>query len=139
MPFFRSLILALALSGPVAGLCDEAEELKASIVVRCIYSAGEFGNQLVDICVKADLAAAQALRNYPPQSAVIVNRCTARLQDDGWERIKMCADGDIAAEAALSSLGAAQADLIASCRAKAGRFGSVKVKACVEDALKPGR
>jgi len=136
--FLRSLILALALSAPASGICDEAEELRASIVVRCIYHAGEFGSQLVDICVKADLAAALALRDYPPQSAAIVNRCAERQQDDGWERIKMCADEDIAAEAALAALGPAQAEILAACRAKAGRFGSAKVKACVDQGLQSG-
>lgn len=138
MKHFKSLVLALALAAPVSGVCDEAEELRASIVVRCIYHAGEFGNQLVDICVKADLAAALALRDYPPQSAAIVNRCAERLQDDGWERIKMCADDDIVAEAALAALDPAQAQILAACRAKAGRFGSAKVKACVDQGIQSG-
>lgn len=131
MKFLRSLILALAVCAPAAGLCDEAEELRASIVVRCLYSVGEFGSQLVDICVKEDLAAAQALKKYP---ASVVDHCAGRVQGDGWSRIRMCADEEIAAEAALSKLDPKYAAALAECRSKAGVSGSAKVKACVDAA-----
>lgn len=132
------VLLAAALLDPSACLADEAEELRASIVVRCLYQAGEFGNQLVDICVKEDLAAALALQKYPPKSTMIVELCAERLQADGWARIKMCADEDIAAEEALARLDPRYGSLIAECRAKAGRFGSARALTCVQDALKPG-
>ena len=135
MKFPRSLILALALCAPAAGFCDEAEELKASIIVRCLYQVGEFGSQLVDICVKEDLAAAQALQNYPSHSAAIIDRCARGLQGDGWSRIRMCADGDIAAEEALAKLDPTHAPAIAECRTSAGAWGSAKVMACVDAAL----
>lgn len=126
------VLLAAALFGPFAAFADEAEELRASIVVRCLYHAGEFGNELVDICVKEDLAAARALLKYPPDSVAIVDLCAERLQGDGWARVKMCADEDIAAEEALARLDPRHGPLIAECRAKAGRFGSAKVRACVD-------
>lgn len=135
MKFPHSLILALALCTPAAGFCDEAEELKASIIVRCLYQFGEFGSELVDICVKDDLAAAQALQNYPSQSAAIIDRCARSLLGDGWSRIRMCADGDIAAEEALAKLDPKHAPAIAECRARMHASGSAKVKACVDAAL----
>ncbi len=126
------VLFAAALLSPFAAIADEAQDLKAAIVVRCIYSSGEFGNQLVDICVRDDLAAAQALRKYP---AVIVDNCAGRMQDDGWARVKMCADEDIAAEEALARLDPQHGSLVAECRAKTGRAGSAKVRACVDAAL----
>jgi hypothetical protein len=130
------ILLAAALFIPFASPADEAEDLRASIVVRCLYHVGEFGSQLVDICVRDDLAAAQALRKYP---ASIVDHCAGRVQGDGWTGIKMCADAEMAAEEALSKLGPQYATTIVECRAKAGAQGSAKVKACVDGALKPGR
>ena len=132
------VLLAGALLCAFPALADESEDLKSLIVMRCLYHAGEFGNELVDICVKADLAAAQALQEYPPQSAEIVQRCTARLLDGGWEKIRICADNDIAAEEALARLDPRHGSLIAECRAKAGRYGSAGALVCVQDALKPG-
>lgn len=128
------VLLAAALLCPFACPADEAGELRAWVVARCLYHAGEFGNELVDICVKADLAAAQALREYPPRSAAIVEGCTARLLDGGWEKIKMCADADIAAEEALARFDPRHGSLIAECRTKVGRFGSAKVRACADAA-----
>ena len=127
-----AVLFAAALFSPFAAFADETEELKASIVVRCIYHAGEFGNQLVDICVRDDLAAAQALRKYP---AAIVDNCAGRMQDDGWTKVKMCADEDMAAEKALAGLDPQHGSLVAECRAKTGRSGSAKVRACVDAAL----
>ena len=126
------MLLAAALFNPIVSFADEAEELRASIVVRCIYSAGEFGSQLVDICVKEDLVAARALQKYP---AAIVDHCAGRVQGDGWSRIRMCADEEIAAEAALSKLDPKYASALAECRARAGASGSAKVKACVDAAI----
>ena len=126
-----SMLLAAVLFNPFTAFADDAEELKAAIVVRCIYSAGEFGSQLVDICVKEDLAAAQALQKYP---AAIVDHCAGRVQGDGWSRVKMCADEEMAAEAALSKLDPKYAATIADCRSKAGALGSAKVKSCVDAA-----
>lgn len=131
-----SMLLAAALFIPFISFADEAEELRASIVVRCFYSVGEFGSQLVDICVKEDLDAAQALQKYP---ASIVDSCAGRVRGDGWARIRMCADEDLAAEEALSKLKPEDAETIADCRARAGAQGSAKVKACVDGASTAGR
>ncbi len=134
---------AVAASGLLAGLllpgavaADEAEELKASIVVRCLYSAGEFGSQLVDICVRDDLDAMQALQAYPPESAGMIEWCTHRLQVDGWVRVRMCVDENTEAEAALASLDSRHGKLIDDCRAKVGREGSVRVRSCVDQGIK---
>jgi len=123
-----SVLLAAALFNPFQLFADEAEELRASIVVHCFYSVGEFGSQLVDICVKENLAAAQALQKYP---AAIVDHCAGRVQGDGWSKIRMCADEEIAAEEVLSKLDPKYAATIMECRDKFGASGSAKVKACV--------
>lgn len=130
-PTMLSVLFAAALFNPFPLFADEAEELRASIVVHCFYSVGEFGSQLVDICVKENLAAAQALQKYP---AAIVDHCAGRVQGDGWSKIRMCADEEIAAEEALSKLGPKYAATIAECRDTVGASGSAKVKACVDAA-----
>lgn len=71
---------------------DEAQDLKATIVMRCYYAVGEFGSELVDRCVKDDLAASQALKQYPKEVAPVIQSCTDRLLGDGFGRIKACVD-----------------------------------------------
>jgi len=86
------LLLAVLVAASPDARGDEAQDLKASIVVSCIYQVGEFGSGLVDICVKENLAAAEALAGYPKSASQVVDDCTDRLQGDGWARIKMCVD-----------------------------------------------
>jgi hypothetical protein len=72
------------------------EDLQAEIVVGCIYSVGEFGAELVEICRKDNLAAALALRDYPPHHARIIEGCSRRLMASrGWAGVKECVDQEI--------------------------------------------
>ena len=73
-------------------LADEEQDFRAAVVMRCYYAVGEFGSELVDRCVKEDLAAADALKKYPPESASLIQSCTDRLIGDGHGRIKACVD-----------------------------------------------
>ena len=73
------------------------EDLMADIVYRCYYQMGEFGAAGVEVCVKGELSAMQALKMYPQEASEIVQRCTERLEPIGWEMVKSCADRDIAA------------------------------------------
>jgi hypothetical protein len=138
---FRAVAASLLLAGslfPGVAAADEAGDLKASIVVRCLYSAGEFGTQLVDICVRDDLDAVQALQAYPRESAAMIEWCTHRLQVEGWVRVKMCVDENAEAEAALATLGPLHGALIDACREKLGREGAARVRACVDKGIKSG-
>jgi hypothetical protein len=83
---------------PLPSGADEAQDLKAAIVMRCYYAVGEFGSELVDRCVKDDTAASAALQQYPPEHAAIVRSCTDRLQGDGFGRIKACVDEAVKAK-----------------------------------------
>ena len=77
-----SVLLAAALFNPFQLFADEAEELRASIVVHCFYSVGEFGSQLVDICVEENLAAAAELEPGAADGlAVHLQTAHAQLED----------------------------------------------------------
>jgi hypothetical protein len=85
-------LLAVASLFPQPLYADEAQDLKAAIVMRCYYAVGEFGAELVDRCVKDDTAAYEALGRYPPEHAGLVRSCTERRQGDGFARIQACVD-----------------------------------------------
>ena len=85
-------LLASFLSFPLVSFADEAQELRAAIVMRCYYAVGEFGAELVDRCVKEDTAAYEAMQSYPSEAKAAIQSCTNRLQGDGFGRIKACAD-----------------------------------------------
>lgn len=99
----RALIACTLLTSAALLACpvfaDDAtkeEDLKADIVNRCYYVMGEFGAELLDICVKGEISAMQALMAYPREAGEIVRRCTIDVQISGWERAKSCADKEIA-------------------------------------------
>jgi hypothetical protein len=91
IPAAAALLQAVLSFPPVVG-ADEAQDFKAAIVMRCYHAVGEFGSQLIDTCVKEDLAASEALKSYPPESAVLIQSCTDRLIGDGFARVKACVD-----------------------------------------------
>jgi len=100
----RSVLLCilLAVAGlpafPVLAANDaKEEELRADIVYRCYNVVGEFGSEAVAACVKGELSAMQALKEYPREAGEIVQRCTRQVQITGWEWAKSCVDKDIAA------------------------------------------
>jgi len=84
------LAAAVLFSPPVPA--DEAQDVKAAIVVRCYYAVGEFGAELVDRCVKDDTAAEQALKHYPAEAKTLIQACTDRVGGDGFARIQACVD-----------------------------------------------
>ncbi len=86
-----ALLQGILLFPLVAG-AEELQDFKAAIVMRCYHAAGEFGSELVDICVKEDLAAAETLKHYPPAAAAVIRSCTDRLIGDGFARVKACVD-----------------------------------------------
>jgi len=73
------------------------EELRADIVYRCYNLVGEFGSEGVAACVKGELSAMQALKEYPREAGEIVQRCTRQVQITGGEWAKSCVDKNIAA------------------------------------------
>jgi len=100
----RWALLCILLAGaglpafPVSAANDaKEEELRADIVYRCYNLVGEFGSEGVAACVKGELSAMQALKEYPREAGEIVQRCTRQVQITGWEWAKSCVDKDIAA------------------------------------------
>lgn len=85
-------LLATLLLPAFPAAADEAQDLKAAIVMRCYYAVGEFGAEMVDRCVKDDVAAAEALKAYPPEADALVKDCTDRIGGDGHHRIRACVD-----------------------------------------------
>ena len=82
---------------PVFAADDTREQdLRADIVYRCYNKMGEFGAEGVDVCVRGELSAMQALSAYPLEAGQIVQRCTLYVQIIGWELAKACVDKDIA-------------------------------------------
>jgi hypothetical protein len=132
------MLLAAVLWLPIAG-AGQSEDLQAEIVMGCIYSVGEFGAELVEICRKENLAAAQALLAYPSEHQELIERCGRRVMGSGgWAGVKLCADQDIEAQAALDVYPAEHRALIAECRKKNVESGQKNAKACVDERLASG-
>lgn len=123
-------VLALMLLAPPCAA--QAEDIKPEVVVRCIHDMGEWGTEMINRCVEADLAAAKALQAYPKAHGAVVDRCTQHMQRHGWEMVKLCADRDIEAAAALARYPAEFRFAIDSCREQVGEQGAAKVKACTD-------
>ena len=130
----RGMLLAVVLSPPIAG-ASQSKDLHAEIVMGCIYSVGEFGAELVEVCRKENLAAEQALRTYPSQHRDLIERCGRRVMGSGWVGVKRCADQDIQAQAALNAYPAEHRALIAECQEQNAEQGPKKFKACVDERL----
>jgi hypothetical protein len=144
-PIRRSVIVCVLLTSaaflafPLAAAEDiKEEDLRAEIVYRCHYQMGEFGAEGVDVCVKGDLSAMQALKTYPQQAGEIVQRCTRQVHIIGWELAKSCVDKDIAAESALAGYAEKHAMVLERCRAKFVGRGPARVKACVDEQIAAG-
>jgi hypothetical protein len=131
--FVHGTLLLLCLPLPGAG---QSEDLNAEIVMGCIYSVGEFGAELVEICRKENLAAAQALRAYPSRHEALIERCGRRVMGaGGWARVKLCADQDIEAQSALDRYPAEHRALIAECQEQNSDLGPKRAKDCVDERL----
>lgn len=114
-----------------ADIADEA-------VVRCHIQAGEWGNEMIDACVKAELEAAEAVLRYPEKDRMIVKRCAEGVEIKGWVSVKRCIDKDIAAANALSGYSERHQALIAQCNREMAKGGAARVKACVDEAIAAG-
>jgi hypothetical protein len=104
-------------------------------VARCILQVGEFGNDMVQICVADDVAAEKALSAYPEESKHIVTRCVRNVEQTGWVMAKRCADRDIAAAKALDDYPAEHEPLILKCTGQVGSRGPARVMECVDRAI----
>jgi hypothetical protein len=114
----------------VAAIAGEEDE----IVTGCHFSNAEWGQQMIDNCIKDNFANRALVLQYPEQHKSIVNRC--RLKNEyGWSEVKKCIDKDIDAQAALKSYGADKENLVAICDREFGVRGFVAVKACVDKKL----
>lgn len=104
------------------------------IITGCHFSNAEWGQQMIDNCIKDNFANRALVMQYPEQYKPIVNRC--RLKNEyGWSEVKKCIDKDIEAQAALESYGADKEYLITACDADFRHRGFVAVKACVDRKL----
>ena len=131
----RMTALSVALCLPFAA-AGQSDDVQADTVMGCIYSVGEFGAELVEICRKENLAAAQALRDYPKQHGHIIQSCSRRVMgSSGWAGVKLCADQDIEAQAALRGYPVEHHGLIAECEAQNAARGPSKIRACVDQRL----
>ncbi len=106
---------------------DEEDE----IVTGCHYSNAEWGNEMIDRCVKDNQATRAMVLQYPEQYKKIVDRCR-RGNEFGWSWVKTCVDRDIEAEAALAQYPMERAGLIDVCQADVGHRGAAAVKVCVD-------
>ena len=111
------------------------EDLKAEIVPNCILAVGEWGTDMVQICVEREVAALEAVLQYRAQARASVTRCTERWKRSGWTEVKACVEHDVEASAALAEYGQQHEALVARCRAQKGGEGTAAVKACVDEAL----
>jgi len=104
------------------------------IVTGCHYSNAEWGNEMIDRCIKDNQATRAIVLQYPERYKQIVERCR-RKNELGWSWVKACVDNDIEAEAALAKYPMERAALIDVCRADIGHRGAAAVKACVDRAI----
>lgn len=126
-----ALMLAGA-SADAVNIPTDPAELTQEISMRCIYDSGEFGDDAVQACMRADRAAANALMQYPADAEGVVNRCLAALWQRGYSMVQVCVEQDLEATAALAALGPEHAPVIAACREKVGAHGAANVKRCVD-------
>jgi len=128
-----------ALVGGVLLLAFCVGRADSGSVARCIHQVGEFGNEMVQICVDDDVAAEKALSQYPAKTRSIVARCSRHAEANGWVIAKRCADQDIAAEDALAGHPHEHKPLIEKCTNEVGDRGRARVKACVDQAIAAGQ
>lgn len=89
--FNRTVCTVALLCAPPLHAEDSSE-----IVTRCIFDMGEFGSEAVDICVRYDVEARNALKDYPPEAAQLIAKCTDRMKGGGWVMVKRCVDRGLA-------------------------------------------
>lgn len=114
------------------------EDLRAEIVPTCILAVGEWGTDMVEICVKREVAALEEVLQYRARADASVARCTERWKRSGWTEVKACVEHDMEASAALAEYAKQHEPLVVKCRAQKGGEGPAAVKACVDEALATG-
>lgn len=130
----RAPILFIFLLAPAVRAEDEVN-LTQEVILRCIYDVGEFGEQAVHACMRADLAAAEALKKYPAEAQAIVDRCREAIGTRGYGMVQVCVERDIAATAALRRYSAQHSGAIQVCEHKVGKHSPAEVQACVDAAI----
>lgn len=108
-----------------------AEDEEAEIVVSCYYSNGEWGVEMVDVCVKENHAFRAEVLAYPAEHKAVVEHCR-KGSSRGWKWVKNCVDKDIAAATALSQYGPELKQLIDVCEFEWRGAGAARVKSCVD-------
>jgi len=124
---FVAAILVLS-----SGVCRADDD--SDIVVGCIMSIGEFGAEMVDICVKENQAVRAEIARYPADMKKIVDLCSRR-KEMGWRIVKKCIDDDIAAGPALDAYARDHEQLLEHCQEEFIEDGASRIKMCVESAL----
>ncbi|MCW5604783.1 MAG: hypothetical protein KIS79_13910 [Burkholderiales bacterium] len=87
-------LFAAAGTAMAAGIPTDKAELTQEITLRCVYDMGEFGNDGVQACIRADMAAAETLAGYPPEAKSIVDRCFSTLWSRGYGMVQRCVERD---------------------------------------------
>jgi hypothetical protein len=127
-----SIVLTLAASQTDA-------DLKQDIIDRCRAHLGKHGSAAVRACTEQDIAAAEALTEYPNTAERTVLRCRTQLKYLGWSRVKACVDQNLEAKAALSSYPEKYQAIIDGCQTRMGAFGWHMVKACTDRDIGSGK
>lgn len=124
--YCAALLMLLGL-GASAGEEDE-------IVTGCHFANAEWGNEMIERCVRDNQATREIVLKYPAQHKPIIDRCR-RGNDNGWAWVKTCVDNDIEAQLALAQYPKEIAGLIDLCNAEFALRGAALVKKCVDGAL----
>lgn len=127
--------LLLLSSGTLLAQEMKVEDLKAEIVPNCILAVGEWGTDMVQLCVDREVAALEAVLQYRTQARASVARCTERWKRSGWVEVKACVEHDIESQAALATYASQHQALLEQCKAKVGAQGPAAVKDCVDEQL----
>jgi hypothetical protein len=117
---------------------EDKADLVQEVTLRCIYDMGEFGDEAVQACMRADMAAAEALTAYPAVAQPVVARCMKSTWTRGYGMVQVCVERDLAAAAALAGYGTQHAEAIRSCEERVGAQGAARVKNCVDAAQARG-
>ncbi len=125
-----TIFVAMLAFSSTACLADD----ESDIVIGCLMSNAEFGNEMAQICMKENRDARAEVARYPDEVKNIVARCTRR-KEMGWGIVKKCIDDDIAAGPVIEIYARDHGDLLEHCQdAFWGREVS-RIKLCVEQAL----
>jgi hypothetical protein len=132
----RKALMVCLLCAPTAAAfgADDKADLVQEVTLRCIYDMGEFGDDAVQACMRADLAAAEALAAYPADAQPIVERCMKTMWTRGYGTVQGCVERDLSAAAALAAYGEEHAEALRSCQERLGARGAARVKECVDAA-----